>query len=168
MRFFSTRGAHETDFIGAVSQGLAADGCLYVPEELPRFDPRDIEGNSLEEIGAQLLAPFAAGSPLAPELGALCAQALDFPVPLVPVDKGRGPLWVLEVFHGPTAAFKDVGARFTAAGGCAWGCCFQKVRSRPGRSTSSPAGRTTYVHSKSTGPLMTARAWSRVRSRTGR
>ena len=114
MRFYSTRGAHETDFIGAVSQGLAPDGCLYVPEELPRFDPRNIEGDGLEEIGAQLLAPFAAGSSLAPELGALCAQALDFPVPLVPVDKGRGPLWVLEVFHGPTAAFKDVGARFLA------------------------------------------------------
>ena len=114
MRFYSTQGAHETDFIGAVSQGLAPDGCLYVPEELPRFDPRDIEGDGLEEIGAQLLAPFAAGSTLAPELRALCAQALDFPVPLVPVDKGRGPLWVLEVFHGPTAAFKDVGARFLA------------------------------------------------------
>ena len=121
MRYFSTRGAHETDFIGAVSQGLAPDGRLYVPEELPRFDPRDIKGDTLEEIGAQLLAPFAAGSPLAPEgspvaprLRALCAQALDFPVPLVSVDKGRGPLWVLEVFHGPTAAFKDVGARFLA------------------------------------------------------
>ncbi len=114
MRFFSTRGAHETDFIGAVSQGLAPDGCLYVPEELPRFNPGDIQGDSLGDIGAQLLAPFAAGSPLAPELGSLCEQALDFPVPLVRVDKGRGPLWVLEVFHGPTAAFKDVGARFLA------------------------------------------------------
>jgi len=114
MRFFSTRGAHETDFIGAVSQGLAPDGCLYVPEELPRFDPGDIEGDSLEDIGAQLLAPFAAGSSLAPRLGSLCAKAFDFPIPLVPVDKGRGPLRVLEVFHGPTAAFKDVGARFLA------------------------------------------------------
>ena len=114
MRFFSTQGAHETDFIGAVSQGLAPDGCLYVPEELPRFDPGDIEGDSLEDIGAQLLAPFAAGSSLAPRLGSLCAKAFDFPIPLVPVDKGRSPLWVLEVFHGPTAAFKDVGARFLA------------------------------------------------------
>ena len=115
MRYFSTQGAHETDFIGAVSQGLAPDGCLYVPEDLPRFAPNDIRGDTLEDIGAQVLAPFAAGSPLAPDLRSLCAQALDFPVPLVPVDKGRGPLWVLEVFHGPTAAFKDVGARFLAA-----------------------------------------------------
>ena len=115
MRFFSTRGAHETDFIGAVSQGLAPDGCLFVPEDLPRFDPHEIHGDTLEDIGTQLLAPFAAGSPLEPDLRSLCAQALDFPVPLVPVDKGRGPLWVLEVFHGPTAAFKDVGARFLAA-----------------------------------------------------
>ena len=58
MRFFSTQGAHETDFIGAVSQGLAPDGCLYVPEELPRFDPGNIEGDSLEDIGAQLLRPL--------------------------------------------------------------------------------------------------------------
>ena len=115
MRFFSTQGAHETDFAGAVCQGLAPDGCLYVPEELPRFDPNDVQGESLEEIGAQLLAPFAAGSPLAGDVRTLCAQAFDFPVPLVAVDKGRGPLWVLEVFHGPTAAFKDVGARFLAA-----------------------------------------------------
>ena len=115
MRYWSTRGAHETDFIGAVSQGLAPDGCLYVPEDLPRFNPYDIDGNTLEDIGAQILAPFAAGSPLELDLRSLCAQALDFPVPLVPVDKGRGPLWVLEVFHGPTAAFKDVGARFLAA-----------------------------------------------------
>ena len=115
MRFLSTRGAHETDFVGAVCQGLAPDGCLYVPEDLPRFDPRDLHGERLEDIGAQLLAPFAASSPLAAELRSLCAQAFDFPVPLVPVDKGRGPLWVLELFHGPTAAFKDVGARFLAA-----------------------------------------------------
>lgn len=114
MRFFSTRGAHGTDFVGAVSGGLAPDGCLYVPEELPRFDPRDIGGDGLGEIGAQLLAPFVAGSSMAPELSTLCARAFDFPVPLSPVDKGRGPLWVLEVFHGPTAAFKDVGARFLA------------------------------------------------------
>ncbi len=115
MRYFSTRGAHETDFIGAVSRGLAPDGRLYVPEELPRFDPAEIQGDTLEDIGAQLLAPFVAGSPLEPKLQSLCAQAFDFPIPLVPVDKGRGPLWVLEVFHGPTAAFKDVGARFLAA-----------------------------------------------------
>lgn len=115
MRFSSTQGAHETDFVGAVSQGLAPDGCLYVPEDLPRFDPKELHGESLQDIGTQLLAPFAAGSSLADTLRSLCSQAFDFPVPLVPVDKGRGPLWVLEVFHGPTAAFKDVGARFLAA-----------------------------------------------------
>ena len=114
MRFFSTRGAHETDLVGAVSQGLAPDGCLYVPEELPRFDPSAIRGDQLEIIASELLAPFFAGSPLAAELDSLCSRAFNFPIPLVPVDKGRGPLSVLEVFHGPTAAFKDVGARFLA------------------------------------------------------
>ena len=114
MRFFSTRGAHETDLVGAVSRGLAPDGCLYVPEELPRFDPSAVRGDRLEDIAGELMAPFFAGSPLAAELDSLCEQAFNFPIPLVPVDKGRGPLSVLEVFHGPTAAFKDVGARFLA------------------------------------------------------
>ncbi len=114
MRFFSTRGAYETDLVGAVSQGLAPDGCLYVPEELPRFDPAAVRGERLDEIARELLAPFFADSPLATELDSLCEQAFNFPIPLVPVDKGRGPLSVLEVFHGPTAAFKDVGARFLA------------------------------------------------------
>lgn len=115
MRYLSTRGSHETDFIGAVSRGLAPDGCLYVPEALPRFNPADLRGDGLDEIGLQLLAPFVAGSDMADDLESLCSQAFNFPVPLEAVDKGRGPLWVLEVFHGPTAAFKDVGARFLAA-----------------------------------------------------
>ena len=115
MRFRSTLGGQETDLIGALSRGLAPDGSLYVPEELPRFDPAAVRGERIEEIAVELLAPFFAGSPLAPVLEALCTQAFNFPIPLVPVDKGRGPLSVLELFHGPTAAFKDVGARFLAA-----------------------------------------------------
>ena len=115
MRYLSTGGAYQTDFIGAVSRGLAPDGCLYVPEELPRFNPDAIRGETVAEIAAELLAPFVEESPLAPALNALCEDTFNFPIPLVPLDKGSGTLSVLEMFHGPTAAFKDVGARFLAA-----------------------------------------------------
>jgi threonine synthase len=115
MRYLSTRGGHETDLPGAVMQGLAPDGGLYVPEELPRFAPESIRGESLAEIAAEILAPFFAGSRFAAVLGEICRDALDFPVPLVRLADAPEPLSVLELFHGPTAAFKDVGARFLAA-----------------------------------------------------
>ncbi len=115
MRYFSTRGGQEAGLVDAVMSGLAADGGLFVPDELPRFDPAALRGETLAEIAAEVLAPFFAGSGLEGELGAICRDALDFPVPLKPLIAERGELSVLELFHGPTAAFKDVGARFLAA-----------------------------------------------------
>lgn len=115
MRYHSTRGGQETDILGAVMQGLASDGGLFVPEELPRFRAEDVTGESLPEIAAQLLAPFFAGTPLAAALPDICAEALDFPLPLKRIEAAAEPLFALELFHGPTAAFKDFGARFLAA-----------------------------------------------------
>ncbi len=69
---------------------------------------------SLAETAARVIAPFAAGDALAPELPAITAEAFNFAAPLVAVDEG-GRLSVLELIHGPTAAFKDFGARFLAA-----------------------------------------------------
>jgi threonine synthase len=115
MRYFSTKGGHETGLIGAMLQGLAPDGSLYIPEELPRFDPSQIRGETVAEIGTELLAPFFADSALADSLEAICHDALNFPVPLTALPVEKGELSVLELFHGPTVAFKDVGARFLAA-----------------------------------------------------
>jgi threonine synthase len=112
MRYQSTRGGEQAELVDAVMRGLAADGGLFVPDELPRFKPRDFRGNSLAEIATELLAPFFQGSSLERELAAICSDAFDFPLPLKSVAPG---LEVLELFHGPTAAFKDVGARFLAA-----------------------------------------------------
>jgi threonine synthase len=114
MRYISTRGGQGTGLVDAVMRGLAADGGLFVPDELPRFDPAAIRGKSLAEISAEVLAPFFEGSGLERELGAICRDAFNFPLPLKPLTEG-GELAVLELFHGPTAAFKDVGARFLAA-----------------------------------------------------
>lgn len=115
MRYLSTRGGEETDLVDAVMRGLATDGGLFVPDELPRFTPNDFRGTTLAEISAELLAPFFEGSGLEGQLGAICRDAFDFPVPLRPLVEANGELSVLELFHGPTAAFKDVGARFLAA-----------------------------------------------------
>jgi threonine synthase len=115
MRYFSTRGSQDTGLVDAVMTGLAADGGLFVPEELPRLDPAAIRGESLAEIAAHVLAPFFVGSELEGELPAICRDAFDFPLPLKPLIAENGELSVLELFHGPTAAFKDVGARFLAA-----------------------------------------------------
>jgi len=114
MRYQSTRGGESIGLVDAVFRGLAGDGGLYVPDELPRLAAADFKGESLAEIAAELLAPFFSGSGLERELGSICRRALDFPVPLRPVLDAHAELSVLELFHGPTAAFKDIGARFLA------------------------------------------------------
>jgi threonine synthase len=113
MRYRSTRGGEFNDLGAAIMQGLAADGGLYVPEELPHVAPESISGSSLPEIASAVLAPFFAGSSLSDALPEICRDAFNFPVPLESVIADK--LEVLELFHGPTAAFKDVGARFLAA-----------------------------------------------------
>jgi threonine synthase len=120
--FTSSRdSAVRAGFSAALLQGLAPDGGLYVPGAWPRLAPRDFSGAAtLAEVARPLLAPFLAGDRLAAELPALAQEALSFPAPLVPLQRD-GRLAVLELFHGPTAAFKDFGARFLAA-------CFARLR----------------------------------------
>lgn len=121
MEFRSTRGAPETiGFSAALRRGLAPDGGLYVPTRWPTFQLADFDGaESLPAVAERLLAPFAAGDSLESQIGAIVREAFDFPAPLVSVLDER--LFVLELFHGPTAAFKDFGARFLAA-------CFARLR----------------------------------------
>jgi threonine synthase len=115
LRYLSTRGQSPAVTIGdAIATGLAPDGGLYVPATLPRLDAASFDPHgSLADTAATLLAPFFKGDPLATELPAICREALDFETPLRPLP--RRDAFVLELFHGPTAAFKDVGARFLAA-----------------------------------------------------
>ena len=116
MRFASTRdGSLALTFSEAVTRGLAPDGGLFVPRAWPVLDPATLAGErDLAALGALVLAPFLEGDALAPELAAITREAFDFPAPLVPLARD-GSLSVLELFHGPTAAFKDFGARFLAA-----------------------------------------------------
>jgi hypothetical protein len=175
MRYISTRSAEQVGLVDAVMRGLAADGGLYMPAELPRFGADEIEGETFAEIAAELLAPFFADSELERELPAICREALDFPLPLKTLVDGE--LAVLELFHGPTAAFKDVGARFLAARlrlrftdarAFESQCYTRAVRSLPGSSISSVVGAGTCARTKSRERSTTARRSRRPRSTTAR
>jgi threonine synthase len=113
MRYISTRGESPAVSLGqAVLRGLAPNGGLYVPERFPSLGIEALDGaRTLAEVASVVLTPFFADDPLAGELEDICTEALTFPIPLRELRSGTA---VLELFHGPTAAFKDVGARFLA------------------------------------------------------
>ena len=115
MKYVSTRGnSPALGLSAALAAGLASDGGLYVPQSLPKFQPADFNRcDDLPAVAARLLAPFFADDALAAELPAICKQAFTFAAPLLPLATPDDQ--VLELFHGPTAAFKDFGARFLAA-----------------------------------------------------
>jgi len=125
MKFISTGNSTAVCIEQSIMSGTAPDGGLYIPESLPHFSLSDFdsidvaEADAFSRVGERFLQPFFAGSSLEQELGAICRDALNFPVPLRRLESGNvadgGGLSVLEMFHGPTAAFKDVGARFLAA-----------------------------------------------------
>jgi threonine synthase len=114
MLFASTRNPlHRVGFGAALTQGLAGDGGLYVPTDWPQLMP-DSDPDDLAALALELLRPFVAGDALAVELAAISREAFNFPATLLSLGDGAR-LSVLELFHGPTAAFKDFGARFLAA-----------------------------------------------------
>jgi threonine synthase len=117
MNFLSTRGGGSPATLsGAIAQGLAADGGLLVAERLPAVSLDALpDAGDLPALAAALIAPFAAGDPLSAHLDDVCREAFNFSAPLVRLDRARGDARVLELFHGPTCAFKDFGARFMAA-----------------------------------------------------
>ena len=125
--YSSSRGeVAPATFSEALLQGLAGDGGLYVPSRWPRFTPEDFAGaDSLALVGARLIAGFIEGDALVPELPEIVTEAFKFPAPRVALSDDER-LWVLELFHGPTAAFKDFGARFLAA-------AFSRLRGSAGR-----------------------------------
>lgn len=120
MKFISTREQSPAVTLSeALAAGLAPDGGLYLPERWPEPDPACRGESALPPLAARMLRPFFAGDALEAALPDICTEALDLPAPVVPT---RDPaLFLLELFHGPTAAFKDFAARFLAA-------CFARMR----------------------------------------
>lgn len=114
--YISTRGAAPAvNLSDAIVRGLAPDGGLYVPAHLPSVAAQELSGiGGLPEIARRALGGFFAGDRLEPHLAEITGAALDLPVPTTAVEAAADPLFVLELYHGPTAAFKDFGARFLA------------------------------------------------------
>ncbi|PQJ34087.1 threonine synthase [Salinibacter sp. 10B] len=113
MQYLSTRTPdHSVSLSTALQEGLAPDGGLYVPSHFPDLAPEAFaDCETIESVAERLLRPFADDDPLADVLPSICEAMYGFPVPVHEVGRRTS---VLELFHGPTAAFKDVGARFLA------------------------------------------------------
>ena len=119
MKYISTRGQAPTvDFAQAMLSGLAPDGGLYLPETWPAADPELARsGVPYASVARSVLTTFAGTSLPAGTLDAAVARLVDrfrhqAVTPLVQLDAG---LWLLELFHGPTAAFKDLAMQLAAS-----------------------------------------------------
>ncbi len=118
MHYISTRGAAaQLDFAEATLAGLATDGGLYVPTEWPVFSPdriRQLRGLSYVDLGCAVLAPLTAGCLDPSTLKTLLTAAWrDFDhAAIAPLKQLDSELYVMELFHGPTLAFKDFALQF--------------------------------------------------------
>ena len=114
MRYYSTRNKNNSvSFAAAALTGLAPDGGLFVPEEIPQYTNTVVSSlgtMDYRETAFETIKPYVEGEIPRTVLEDIIASAYPFSAPLVPV----GDRLVLELFHGPTAAFKDFGARFMA------------------------------------------------------
>ncbi len=117
MKYISISGDQQHfGFKDAVLNNLAPDGGLFVPNEIPsiHFSKEDIQNFSKEEFLFHLLYPFVQPDLTDVQLRKIISDTLSFDIPLVQI--GSSDIYALELFHGPTWAFKDVGARFLS--GC--------------------------------------------------
>ena len=120
MRYVSTRGeAPDLGFEDVLLTGLARDGGLYVPSSWPQLSARDLthlQGKSYEDVAYAVMHPFIGGAVPEAELRQMIAAAYaSFGHPAVaPLKQMDDNQWLLELFHGPTLAFKDVAMQLLA------------------------------------------------------
>ena len=115
MRLYSTNSPENfVEFGEAVLRSLPADNGLYMPEQIPQLDDafwNDWRELSFQDMASHVVSTLLQGAVPEDVLEEIIADALNFPAPVVALDEHRH---VLELFHGPTLAFKDFGARFMA------------------------------------------------------
>jgi threonine synthase len=115
MLYYSTKNRDiKASLQEAVVYGLAPDRGLYMPEQIPQLPGtffKEISGKNLQEIAAIVAYAFFGDDIDKDSLNQIVANSLNFEIPLKEIEKD---IYVLELFHGPTFAFKDVGARFMA------------------------------------------------------
>lgn len=111
MQFYNLKHPEQrVNFSQAVRQGLGKDQGLFFPENLPVLDASELAELPRYQRYQKILSGFLKDTFSEPTLSEMIAKAFPFEAPLVPV----GPHFALELFHGPTLAFKDFGARFMA------------------------------------------------------
>jgi len=111
--FVSTRGTRDYRIEEVLTKGIADDGGLFIPTELPSFTYNDLsDTQSLQDMALRFLQPFFKSSLLEESLSEIVNEAFSFAIPTETISPGYS---IMELFHGPTAAFKDVGARFLAS-----------------------------------------------------
>ncbi|HBR12651.1 MAG TPA: threonine synthase [Chryseobacterium sp.] len=114
MKYISTRQHEETNIKAAILKGLADDGGLFMPEYIPQLDSaffENLPNLTLQEIGFRVAREFLGESIPDENLKEIIDEVLNFEIPAVKISEN---IYSLELFHGPTMAFKDVGARFMA------------------------------------------------------
>lgn len=115
MQLYSTRNKEKlVSLKEAVFKGLPEDNGLYMPEQIPALDPefiQNIQQFTFQEIAFQVADTLLQGAIPKSDLESIVTQAVNFPAPVHRLDEQK---YVLELFHGPSLAFKDFGARFMA------------------------------------------------------
>jgi threonine synthase len=115
MRYYSTnKNTPEVSLKDAVVKGLASDNGLFMPERIKKFEPsffENIQNLTFQEIAFEVAKMFFGEDIEESHLKEIVYDTLQFDCPLVKVTES---VYSLELFHGPTLAFKDVGARFMA------------------------------------------------------
>ena len=106
--------SQKVNFENALINGLAPDKGLYYPESIPKLSKKffnEIKDLNNNEIAYNVIKPFIGNSIDKENLNKIIVDTLNFKFPLKEIEKNMASL---ELFHGPTLAFKDVGARFMA------------------------------------------------------
>jgi threonine synthase len=111
----STRGRESVSFAEALLRGLAPDGGLYVPDAIPRMPLEEAcAAGTFDELGFRVLETWLGEEIEDETLRCITQEALNLPVPIVPLEGVWKGIRVMELFHGPTLSFKDFGARTMA------------------------------------------------------
>lgn len=112
MKYYSTnKQSPKVSFKEALFQGLAPDGGLYMPEILPNLDIKELEGLNMNAIAVNIAKHFVEPDISEENLKGLINNAINFPAPLTEINESTS---IMELYHGPSLAFKDFGARFMA------------------------------------------------------
>jgi len=113
MKFYSTKNIRNVcDLKTAVIKGMPDDGGLFMPARIPQIPPlliSQMNKLSIREIAKIVLDKYLCEDLNPSEINQIVEEALNFDTPLIPISE---QFFVLELFHGPTLAFKDIGARF--------------------------------------------------------